>query len=85
MGRYEAVLLEEKSSLLKYFDMVMIDAKSFSLEDHQRLMGKDNYNDDKISIFLGKMALEERHKLIKYRSEGLDLIELKVVFLKMIT
>jgi YjjW family glycine radical enzyme activase len=96
-----SILLEEKSGLLKYLDMAMIDAKSFSSKEHQRLTGKgnnnviqnikfmakidklyevrtvivpdelnNNYNVDKISSLLGKIAPEVRYKLIKYRPVG---------------
>ena len=39
-----SILLEDKTSLLKYLDKAMIDAKSFQLEEHQRLTGRSNEN-----------------------------------------
>lgn len=38
-----SILLKEKVKLLEYLDMVMIDAKSFNLAEHQRLTGCSNH------------------------------------------
>lgn len=50
-----SILLEDKTSLLKYLDMAMIDAKSFKSEEHQRLTGCGNDNVIRNIKFMAKI------------------------------